>query len=59
MNDESRGTYNKDNQIRFKNSMLRTSLCDHGDVYILVKGTITAAQETAAPPNNANKTDDI
>ena len=28
INDESRGTYNKDNQIRFNTSMLRSSLCD-------------------------------
>ena len=28
VNDEYRGTYNKDNQIRFKNSMLRSSLYD-------------------------------
>ena len=28
INHESRGTYNKDNQIRFKASMLRSSLCD-------------------------------
>ena len=28
MNDESRGTYNKDNQIKFKFSMLRSSLHD-------------------------------
>ena len=28
MNDESRGTYNKDNQIKFKFSMLRSSLRD-------------------------------
>ena len=28
MNDESRGTYNKDNQIKFKFSMLRSSLSD-------------------------------
>ena len=39
INDESRGTYNKDNQIRFKTSMLRSSLCDYIDAYILVKGT--------------------
>ena len=47
--------YNKDIQIRFKTSMLRPSLCDYSDAYILVKGTITVAQETAAAPNNANK----
>ena len=28
VNDESRRTYNQDNQIRFKTSMLRSSLCD-------------------------------
>ena len=47
--------YNKDIQIRFKTSMLRPSLCDYSHAYILVKGTITVAQETAAAPNNANK----
>ena len=35
--------------------MLRTSLCNYSDAYILTKGTITVAQETAAAPNNANK----
>ena len=47
INDESRGTYNKDNQIRFKISMLRSSLCDYSDVYVLVKRTITVANTTA------------
>ena len=41
INDESRGTYNTNNQIRFKTSTLRTSLYDYSDAYILVKGTIT------------------
>ena len=54
INDELRGTYNKNNQIRFKTSVLRSSLCDYRDVYILVKGTITFLQVTAAAPNNAN-----
>ena len=36
--------------------MLRSSLCDYSDAYILVKGTITAANTgTAAAPNNADK----
>ena len=35
--------------------MLRTSLCNYSDAYILTKGTITVAQETAAAPNNANQ----
>ena len=40
INDESRGTYTS-NDIRFKTTMLRSSLCDYADAYILVKGTLT------------------
>ena len=29
INDESRGTYNEDNQVRFKTSMLMSSLCGY------------------------------
>ena len=36
INDETRGTYNEDNQIRFKTSMLRSSLHDYSNSYILV-----------------------
>ena len=53
INDESRGTYNKDNQIRFKTSVLRSSLCDYSDAYILVKGTVTVEKETAGAQNIA------
>ena len=36
--------------------MLRSSLCDYSDAYILVKGTTTAANTgTTAAPNNADK----
>ena len=41
INDESRGTYNVNSQIKFKTTMLKCSLCDYSDAYILVKGTIT------------------
>ena len=41
INDESRGVYNVNSQIKFKTTMLKTSLCDYSDAYILVKGTIT------------------
>ena len=34
-------TYNTNNQIKFKTSLLRSSLCDYSDVYILVRRTIT------------------
>ena len=32
MNDESRGVYNKNSDIRFKTTMLKSSLCDYSDV---------------------------
>ena len=41
INDESRGIYNVNSQIKFKTTMLKSSLCDYSDAYILVKGTIT------------------
>ena len=57
INDESRGTYPVNRQIDFKTSMLRSSLCDFSDAYILVEGSIsvnnTAAEGAAA--NNTNK----
>ena len=57
INDESKGAYNVNSQIKFKTTMLKSSLCDYKDAYIHVKGTIsvtnTAAQGAAA--NNTNK----
>ena len=44
INGESIGTYTS-NDIRFKTTMLRSSLCDYADAYILVKGTITITGE--------------
>ena len=41
MNDDSRGTHNTNSQIKFKTAMLKSSLCDYTDAYILVNGTIT------------------
>ena len=40
INDESRGTYTS-NDIKFKTTMLSSSLCDYADASILVKKTIT------------------
>ena len=34
INDGSRETYNKSNQIKFKTSMIRSSLCYYSDAYI-------------------------
>ena len=57
INDESRGTYNVNSQIKFKIAMLKSSLCDYSDAYILVKGTITVNNTAAADAdaNNTNK----
>ena len=57
INDGSYGAYNTSSQIKFKTSILRSSLCDYGDTYILVKGSITAPNTAAADadPNNRNK----
>ena len=43
INDESRETRNSKSQIKFKISILKSSLCDYSDAYILVKETITIA----------------
>ena len=56
INDESRGMYNEHSQIRFKTSMLRSTLCDFSDGYILVRGTLavvnTGAQGQSNNPTN-------
>ena len=41
INDDSREAYNSNSQIKFKTSVLRTSLCDYCNAYILVSGTIS------------------
>ena len=57
INDDIRGAYSPNKQIRFKTSMLRSSLCDYSDAYILVKGNITVNNTAAdgAAANNTNK----
>ena len=44
------GTYNRNNQIKLKTTMLKSSLCDYSEAYILVKGrkTITGARDDVA-----------
>ena len=45
INDESRRTYNVNSQIKFKTTMLKSSLCDYSDAYIHVKEKITITGE--------------
>ena len=57
INDETRGIYSHNKQIKFKISMLRSSLCDYSDAYILVRGNITVNNTAAdgAAANDAGK----
>ena len=50
INYQSKGVYNTISEVRFKTTMLKSSLCDYGDACILVKGTIiiVAAGDDAA-----------
>ena len=41
VNDESGGTYNGNIQVKFKTSMLRSSLREYSDAYVLMVATIT------------------
>ena len=61
INDKSRGAYNTNSQIKFKTAMLKSSLCDYSDAYILVKGTIAVNNTVTADAdaNNANKKSNI
>ena len=52
INDESRRTYNTNAQIKFKKTMLKSSLCNYSDVYILIAIYNKAAADTDA--NNTN-----
>ena len=54
INDEIRGAYSLNKQIRFKTSMLRSSF---SDTYILVKGNITVnnTADAGADANNTNE----
>ena len=36
INDDSRETYNTNSQIKFKTTMLKSSLCYHSDAYIFL-----------------------
>ena len=51
------GVHTHNKQIKFKTSMLRSSLCDYSDAYILVKGNITVNNTAAegAAATNTNK----
>ena len=57
VNDESKGTYDIGSEIKFKTTMLKSSLYDYSDAYIHVRGTIIVNNTAAADAdaNNTNK----
>ena len=57
INDDIRGAYSPNKQIRFKTAMLRSSLCNYSDAYVLVKGNIAANNNAgaSAAANNIGK----
>ena len=57
IDDNVRGEYSSVKQIKFKTTMLRFSLCDYSDAYILVKWNIIVNNTAvaAAATNNTNK----
>ena len=57
INDDIRSAYSPNKQIRFKTAMVRSSLCDYNDAYILAKGNITVDNNAAAgaAANNTGK----
>lgn len=44
-------------QLKFKNTLLKSRLCDYSDAYIFIKGTLTVRNTAAAgaAANHANK----
>ena len=55
INGDALETYNTNSQIKFKTSMLKSSLCDYSDAYILVSGTIEIPKTEAASAKKNRK----
>ena len=54
INDELQGMYNEDGHIRFKTSLLRSSLCDYSAAHILFKGTGTVENKKQSSLKSTN-----
>ena len=55
INKDARETYNTNSQIKFNTLMLKSSLCDYSDPYMLVSGPTTVAAQAGNNPNNGDK----
>ena len=54
-NQTGKNNYNVNKEIGIKTLMLRSDLCDFSDAYIVLKGTITAEQNTNGNNDGHNK----
>ena len=52
VNDLSSGQYSANKNIRSKNLMFRSDLCDYSDTYIVIKGGITVEGDNGAKIRN-------
>ena len=59
LNDESRETCNTSSQIKFKTTIVKSSLCDYSDAYILVKGTIAIPNTAVADVDASNANEKV
>ena len=57
INDDARGTYNNNSQVKFRTSMVKSRLCDYSDEYILTSRAI--AINEAEDDDNAKRLDEI
>ena len=55
MNKHGRGRYNTNRQIKFKTAILKPSLCDYSDAYILASGIIIVTNAGTAAARNIRK----
>ena len=55
INNDVRGMYNTNSQIKFKTSILKSSLCAYSSACIHVKGTISIAAQAINNPTNGDK----
>ena len=54
INDDIRGVYSPNKEIRFKTAMLRSSLYDYSNAYIFVKRNISVNNNAAAGAAESN-----
>ena len=58
INDQSRGVCNTNSDIRFKTTMLKSSLCDYGHVYVYMLGQGKIAITEVGDDATARQTDE-